>query len=345
MTAPINPVPLGNTAQYMRPEALAIYQDFSNVPLAIRGLDTTVIHIAPNGNVTHLSGPNAGQEGVWAGQNIQGEQQLPFEQVILKSAFLMGATIQRTNYDERMINLRVLIVGRNNYEYQIVDNRWWDGQDETRDAWLGIYSRFSGWRWIPVRPFKTVDTTQRMDPVAYGNNVAQWDITWIAARGWYSKPAVFDTWSAVGSSANKDGYFTGVVVLANQGDMPGYVQYLISGAGIAQVQDNNSDKMVKLPELLESDGPGLCDTDPEQRTLTAANDSFDDDFFKLQQSAGILNFFLTNKRNAGKRWWQRGYTRFLYSVPPLTTMQFNVAHTNPNASITVMLTQRFKRSR
>jgi hypothetical protein len=164
MTAPINPVPLGNTAQYMRPEALAIYQDFSNVPLAIRGLDTTVIHIAPNGNVTHLSGPNAGQEGVWAGQNIQGEQQLPFEQVILKSAFLMGATIQRTNYDERMINLRVLIVGRNNYEYQIVDNRWWDGQDETRDAWLGIYSRFSGWRWIPVRPFKTVDTTQKMDP-------------------------------------------------------------------------------------------------------------------------------------------------------------------------------------
>jgi hypothetical protein len=59
----------------------------------------------------------------------------------------------------------------------------------------------------------------------------------------------------------------------------------------------------------------------------------------------VLSFFLTGIAAQAKPLWQRGYTRFIYNVPPLTTMQFNVAHTNPNANITLMLSQRYKRSR
>lgn len=345
MTAPINPVPLGNTAQYMTPATLASYQNFSNIPLALRGLDTTIIYLAPNGNITHLSGSNAGQEGIYLYQNLQGEQQLPFEQVVLESAFQWGATIQRTNYLKRLINLRIAVYAQSEYEYLICDNRWWDGQDETQDGWLGVYTRWGGWRWIPVRPFKTVDTTQQLDPQAYGNNVAVWDITWISQRPWYSKPALFDTWSARGTTKDPNGYYWGTLVLANQGDMQTYAQYLISGAGLCQVQDNNSNKMVLLPKILDSDGPGLCDTDPQERTLIAANDAFDNQYYQLANASNVLNFFLTNNNTSGKHWWQRGYTRFVYTVPPLTTMQFNVAHTNPNANITVILQQRFKRSR
>lgn len=345
MTAPINPVPLGNTAQYMTPEVLANFQNFSNLPLALRGLDTTIIHMAPNGNITHLSGPNAGQEGIFLGQVLQGEQQLPFDQVILESAFQWGATIQRTNYQKRIINLRIAVAAQSEYEYLICDNRWWDGQDETQDGWLGVYTRWGGWRWIPVRPFKTVDTSQTLDPVAYSNNFAMWDITWICQRPWYSKPAVFDTWSALGATKDANGYYWGTLVLANQGDMQTYVQYLISGSGNCQVQDNNSNTMVALPELLDTDGPGLCDTDPQERTLTAANDAFDNQYYQLANSSNVLNFFLTNNNTSAEHWWQRGYVRFVYTVPPLTTMQFNMAHTNPDANITVILQQRFKRSR
>jgi hypothetical protein len=127
--------------------------------------------------------------------------------------------------------------------------------------------------------------------------------------------------------------------------MQAYVQYLIDGDGTAQVQDNNSSTMVTLPPLLSTDGPGLVDTDPQERTLTAANDAFDTDFFNLQQASNVLNFFLTGSSTTGDHWWQRGYTRFVYNVPPETIVQFNVAHTNPRANITVLLQQRYKRSR
>jgi hypothetical protein len=82
-----------------------------------------------------------------------------------------------------------------------------------------------------------------------------------------------------------------------------------------------------------------------ERTLTAANDAFDTEFYQLAQASNVLSFFLSGNNPTAKHWWQRGYIRFVYSVPPLTTMQFNVAHSNPNASITVMLKQRYKRSR
>jgi hypothetical protein len=344
MTAPIDPVPLGNTAQYMGPDRLAQYQNFSSLPLSLRGLDITIIHVATNGNITHLSGPNAGREGVYLAQMLQGEQQLPFSQVVIESAFQWGASIQRTNYDKRLINLRVAVYGRSTYEYQIADNRWWDGQDETKDGWLGVFTRFGGWRWIPVRPYQTVSTGQPMDPTAYANNFAIWDITWISQRPYYTKPAVHTTWSARGAIKDKDGFHKGVVVLANQGDMQTYAQYIINGHGMCQVQDNNSNKMVALPEIYETDGPCLCDTDPMERTLTAAGDAFDDDYYKIARASNILSFFLTGNQ-LDTHWWQRGYIRFVYNIPPQTVHQFNVAHTNPNATITVMLQQRFKRSR
>lgn len=345
MTAPINPVPLNNTAQYMDAVQLANYANFYGIPRPLQGLDTTMVYLAPNGNLTHLSGINAGQEGVYLYQNLQGEHQLPFEQVVTESAFQWGATIQRTNYNKRLINFRVAIVAPSEYQYLLCDNRWWEGQDETKDGWLGVFTRWNGWRWIPVRPYRTVDTTQQQSPNAYGNNVAIWDVTWICQRPYYTKETLSGTWSAQGLTKNKQGFYTGTVTLANQGDMQSYVQYLINGAGTAKVQDNNSSTMVTLPQLFASDGPGLVDTDPQERTLTAANDAFDTDYYQLAQASSVLNFFLTGNDDSAEHWWQRGYTRFVYNVPAESIVQFNVAHTNPNATITVMLSQRFKRSR
>jgi hypothetical protein len=242
--------------------------------------------------------------------------------------------------------MRVVIAAPSEYQYLLCDNRWWEGQDETQDGWLGIYTRWGGWRWIPVRPFKTVDTTQRLDPQAFRNNAAMWDITWVCQRPYYTQPTTFGVWSAQGTTKNKAGYFTGTITLANQGDMQTYVQYLINGVGLCQVQDNNSSTMVTLPKLFATDGPGLVDSDPMERTLTAANDAFDTSFYDKQRSSNLLNFFLThNKANSNEQWWQRGYVRFVHTVPPQTIVQFNVAAQDPNASITVMLTQRFKRSR
>lgn len=348
MTAPINPIPLGNTAPLKNAAVLATYSNFYTLPIYLTALTDKVIYIDPSGNVFHLNGPQAGCEGVTLGEQLQGEQHLPFEQVISEGAYQFGATIERTNYPKRLINLRVTIGGSGYtaYQYQMCDNRWWQGQDETQDGWLGIGTRFTGWRWIPVRPFKTIDTAQKKSPVAFGNNTATWDINWVCQRPYYSKPAVYKTWLASQSGQpNAAGMYTGSVVLANRGDLPTQVEYMIGGAGVATVQDNNSTNMVQLPPLYEADGPGLCDTDPENRTLTAANDPQDNAFYDWLASSEILNFLLTNVTSSDEAWWERGYVRFLYSVPPQTVVTFNVAHTNPNAVITTMLPLRYKRSR
>ena len=348
MTAPINPVPLGNTAGYISPAILATYRDFYSIPRQLQALEPQVIYIDPDGNTFHLAGAGAGAEGVTLGMQLQGEQHLPFEQVVTEGAYQFGATIERQNYPKRLINLRVVIGGENftDWQYRMCDNRWWKGQDETRDGWLGVSTRFTGWRWIPVRPFKTVDTAQAMSESAYGNNKATWDINWIAQRPYYTKPALFKTWSAAQSGQpNKAGQYTGSVTVANRGDLPTYVQYMIDGVGVATVQDNNSTTMVTLPPMVASDGPGLCDTDPANPTLTASADPIDNPFFDWLASSEILNFFLTNLTTSAEPWWERGYVRFLHTVPPMSSVTFNVAHTNRNAVITVLLSQRFKRSR
>jgi hypothetical protein len=351
MTMPIAPVPRANTAGYIDPVTLATYQDFYSIPIPWRGIETQIVHIAPNGNVTHLNGTGAGQEGVILSMQLQGEQHLPFEQVIMESAFQWGSTIERTIYPQRLINLRVQIGGTiggvqyNTYSYQLCDNRWWAGQDETQDGWLGIYTRFTGWRWIPVRPMKTVDTAQKMEPQAYGNNMAIWDINWVSERPFYTKTSLYKTWSAANARQGSDGLYFGSLMLANQADMPTYVEYIVNGAGVAQVQDNNSSTMVQLPPLFASDGPGLVDSDPQERTLTASNDPIDTLFYQYLRSSTVLSFLLSNESTLGEPWWQRGYVRFTNTVPPQTVATLNVAHSNPNATITAVLSQRYKRSR
>jgi hypothetical protein len=348
LTAPINPVPLSNTAGYIFPAVLSTYQDFYSVPPQLQALATQMIYIAPSGQAFHLAGANAGSEGVTLGQQLQGEQHLPFEQVTLEGAYQFGATIERQNYPKRLINLRVVIGGENfsAWQYQMCDNRWWDGQDETQDGWLGVKARFTPWRWIPVRPYKTVDTAQRIEPLAFGNNTAIWDINWICQRPYYTEPPLWKTWFAAQSGQpNKAGLYTGQLTVANRGNLTTHVQYLIDGEGVATVQDNSSTTMVTLPEMIATDGPGLCDTDPANRTLTASNDPADNALYDWLRSSEILNYFLTNLTMSDQPWWERGYVRFLYTIPPNSVTTFNVQHTNPKATITAILQQRFKRSR
>src|SRR6202000_3420982 len=99
-------------------------------------------------------------------------------------------------------------------------------QSETHPGWRGCVTRLSGWRWTQVWPYKTVDSAQQIDPVAYGNNFAEWDINWIAPYPYYSKPAVYGQWKALTSGPSKGGYYSGNIVLANRGDVATNVYYL-----------------------------------------------------------------------------------------------------------------------
>lgn len=366
MTAPINPFPIGgyNTASRVTEAELRKYSSFESMPENLQAMATVIILIDPDGNIFHLNGPLQGLEGVQLYQTLQGEHHLPFEQIITESAYQLGATIERQVIKQRLINFRVLIgkEGMNTITYRLCESRFWRGLKIDKPCWWGVFTRPSGWRWIQVWPMKTIDTAQKMDPVAYGNNMAVWDVNLIAPRPYYSKPAFYpgfpfgrnSGWKASESGdpkvfTDKDGvereYYFGSVSLANRGDMETYVVYLIEGAGFCQIQDNDSDRMASLPEIFDTDGLVQVNTDPVEQTITSANEPHDNLFYKIARSVGLLKFFLVDNGQRGVHIWERKYVRFMYSVPPETAVTLDIMHTNSNAIVTPVLAQRFQRSR
>lgn len=329
--------------------------NFGSLPPRLRGENTHIIYLAPNGSMWNLAGPRAGKQGVRLNRSLVGDQNWPFDLVTTESAYMMGAEIDRVNVRARTFNLGVIIGGHTpvltEYQMRMAEAHWWDGQDEDNDGWVGIYTRYTGWRWCPVRPYQTVGTPQALDSTAYGNNTVAYDLTWYAQRPYFTKPALYRTFEAskAGPPVQKtwldEPVYMGTLPIANRGELTSYVSFVVSSPGQASVQDNNSDRMVELPYTSAADGDFLVDTEPGHRTLTAANDAVDNLFFKIARSSKILNFFLHDLTNLGLPMQLRFDKRFVYSIPPKTVVTFTVGHTNPNGTITAFVPQRFKRSR
>jgi hypothetical protein len=338
-------------ADYLRPEVLATYEHIEDVPYPLQAMETVMVYVSFNGEVWHLNGPNAGREGVRFAQNLQGEHHLFFEQVVTESAYQFGATIERVNYLARKINLRVFIgrPGMNNITYRACEDHFWAGQDEQLGGWLGVFTRFSGMRWIRVFPMKTVDTAQKMDPVAYDNNQAIWDINWICPVPYYSTPSLLTSpWLANKAGApDKDGFYHGTLAIPNMGDIGSYVEYLLTDcAGTVVLQDNIMERTQTVSPIFAADGQITVDTDPTKKTLVSENDPHDDEFYKVLRAAGLLNFLLTpTQALSGEALWLRQYIRFIYQTPPKTVAHLHVKANNPDAQIVARMSQRFKRSR
>ena len=332
--------------RFIRQSEIAAYNQWDRLPKALQGLETRIIYISPDGAMFHLyGGAAAGREGVSLGENFGGEQHWPFELLLTEGAYELGATVERVNVLKRMITLNINI-GRhnppmNNFQYRMAEDNWWTGQDETRDGWLGVYTRFSGWRWLKVRPAETVGSGQLRDPVAFENNFATYEVRWLAQRPYYTKPTLFTTWNA----AETPGVLEARIPMANRGDLTSHPQFIVSGNGFASVQDGVSGRMLKLPPITKNDGYVLVDTDPAARTLTASNDPVDNVWYQLARRSKILNFFLHDTAVTGLPIWKRWDKRFMSNVPPKTVATLKVTHSNPNGAITVLMPQRYKRSR
>lgn len=337
---------------------------FDQLDPQLQGLGTTVIYISPTNQLFNLAGPFAGQQGVRLAVRFEGDQQWPFKQVLTNSPYIMGADINRQNYPEREFQFGIIIGNHNppmtEYEYRIAESAWWESQDETNDGWLGVYTRFSGWRWIPVRPADTVKSPEPMDPTSYGNNVSRWDITWLAARPYFTKPANYLTFQSVNAGAPipapasltgltpaiaYDQYYWGTLPVANCGDLPTYVTYLVSSPGQAVLQDNESTRLVPMPNTVASVGTYQCDTEPSHRTLIAANDPADQLMYDLDAQTGVLDFLLTGTSTATAPLMLSFQNRFMFLIPPQTAVTFTVGHSNAGGSITAIVPQRYKRSR
>lgn len=356
--------PGNSTAMDVRP-FLDPAIEFAHLPYRLKGMNTHAVYLSPTNDVLNLAGPNAGREGVRFASQVVGDQQWPFEQVITNSPYIMGGLLERTNIPQREYNVGVIIGSHappmTEYQYRMAEDHFWSTQDENNDGWLGVYTRFSGWRWDPVRPLKTVSTPQKMDSTAYGNNASQWDLTWVATRPYFTKPALHRTFLASEAGPPKpppegplltlideligNTYYWGTLPIANRGDLPSHVVYFVSSPGQAIVQDNDSARLVPLPFTSPSVGTYMCDTEAGHRTLTAANDPQDNLLFDLIRQSVILEFFLSGIADEGLPLALRFNNRFIYQIPPKTVCHFTVGHTEPNGVIVAMVSQRYKRSR
>lgn len=359
MTIPVFPAGLASTT-------VDDITDFKRLPPGLQGMQTHVVYISPAGDVFDLAGPHRGRQGVRLATALLGDQQWPANQVVTNSPYTLGATIERQNVSERKFSLGIIIGDHapqmTEYQYRMAEARWWAGQDERQDGWLGVYTRYSGWRWCPVRPDAPSGSAQYMDPTAYGNNSSSWDITWLAARPYFTKPALYGTWDARTADGLptpapttrvsglldrlvQDNYYWGSIPLANRGDLPSYATFFVSSPGQAILQDNDSRRLVPMPETVNAVGTYMVDTEPAKRTLTAANDPHDNLVFDFIRQSQILKFFLGGVANSGVPLQLTWADRFIYEIPPRTAVQLTVGHTNPTAVITAVVPQRYKRSR
>jgi len=339
---------------------------FERLPPALKGMQTHIVYLAPNGSVFDLAGPRRGKQGVRIAQQVYGDQQWPFKQVLTNSPYMYGATIERQNISERRFNFGIIIGSHapqmTEYQYRMAEDRWWAGQDESQDGWLGIYTRFSGWRWIPCRPDEDVKTPQMADSTNFGNNASMWDITWLAARPYFTKPALYRTFETRFAGEPKpppsNNFLTGLVdtltgndfywgnlPLVNRGDLPSYATFFVSSPGQAILQDNQSDRLVTMPYTSPGVGTYMCDTEPGHRTLTAANDPKSNLVFDIIRQSRILDFFLSGFANEGLPLQLTFRNRFIYKIPPKTEVHLTVGHSHSNGVITAVVPQRFKRSR
>jgi hypothetical protein len=71
----------------------------------------------------------------------------------------------------------------------------------------------------------------------------------------------------------------------------------------------------------------------------------DNAVYKFMRSSVLLDFFLHKIDTLGLPLQLRFDRRFVYSIPPRSTVNLKVEHTDPNGQIIAVVPQRFKRSR
>lgn len=313
--------------------------------LGIGSAETRIVYIGPNGLRWELSGRLKGRQGAKLAEQVQGLYHLPFEQLFTEGAYQVGATYERTNINKRTINIGVILgYNRSAEAYRLIETNWWDSWPPDRPGWMGVHTPFGGWRWTQVMLAKPVDTAMKIDPTAFGNNGMQWDMSIIAARPWWAKRMLYETWTSHPATTSLTGYDTKTFHIANRGTMESYPKILYSGAGRLWVTDWVTQQPLPMPQLSSDDGTVLIDTDPAERTFTGETDPIDNIFYQYIRASRVLDFFLHDIEALGLDVWRRANgIRFTAPIPPRTVAHIKVRHNQPGAVVTCLLPQRFSR--
>lgn len=306
---------------------------------------TRFVYIGPNGLRWDLSGRFKGKQGARLAKEVQGAYHLPFTQLFTEGAYQVGSTYERTNIDKRAIQIGVTLGYNASAEaYRMIESNWWDSWPPDVPGWLGCHTVTGGWRWAQVQLAKTVDTSIPLDPTAHGNNGFTWDMSIVAAKPWWAKRTLYETWTAHPDTTSLIGYAEKTFTIANKGNMAVYPKFLYTGPGRCWIQDGMTANLLPMPTLSADDGYVLVDTDPSQRTFTSTTDPIDNIFYQVVRASRVLDFFLHDIEALGLPVWRRANgIRFTNPIPPKTVANIKVRHDHAGGTVTCLMPQRFTR--
>lgn len=324
-----------------------------------------------------LWGPQAGKQGLELAPNVSGLMHTPFQHLMSEGPYMIGAVPQRVDWRKRELGFGVLVnVGpkfdTNTFRYRMLEERWWRSWSAREDGYWGVYTRTHGWRWLRVRLAEDPKTPFQYDPTGEGiEGFMQWDMVAVAPQPYYHSRKRVVRWDNVGEgNADPPGMRwdlvrnfinlvnaglvpgvrelrpgvdvgEGILHVLNRGTEPSWPIYLVSSPGLCWIEDGPGGDMVELPLLTPEDGVVMIDTDPLKRTATSAVDPVDPVMYRILRNTQLLDFILHDVTTSTLPVWRRMTTRFQVPWPARSPCSIRVRHSNPGASVTVLMPQRF----
>ncbi|QIS16575.1 phage tail protein [Nocardia arthritidis] len=257
--------------------------------------DTKIVVWDVNGRVWHLSGANAGREGVRLSKQ-SGYMFAPAQLLVSEGARQDGATFLRSVRSKKEWDFLVMIsvasnsAGANTVrDFHAVHDAWFRGWSTDRPCTVGFFTRHQGWRFQQVQLDHAPESVGDVDPAR--NAVAVYKMSATAMDPLERHFEERSVWT------NSSGLNQGTVRARNAADQPAWPRYTMNGPGRWSILDPthaDTPRMVQTPMLSVGDTLRI-DTHPRHRTA------------QLYKDKG---------KPAHNIWAQMAGRRWLASLPP-----------------------------
>ncbi|MFR9750513.1 phage tail protein [Nocardia sp. 004] len=265
--------------------------------------DTKIVVWDVNGRVWHLSGANAGREGVRL-SNQRGFMFAPTQLLVSEGARQDGATFLRSVRAKKEWDFLAVIApsakntGANAVrDFHAVHDAWFRGWSTDTPSTLGFFTRHQGWRFQQVQLDAEPEPISEMDPAR--NALAVYRMSATAMDPLQHHFEETSVWT------NSAGLGEGIVRARNAADQPAWPRYTMNGPGRWAILDPTGGDELRLVQtpLLEAGQTLRIDTHPRHRTA------------QLYSATG------STERNV---WAQLAGRRWLASLPPWSSTDITV---------------------
>ncbi|MGY2062242.1 phage tail protein, partial [Nocardia gipuzkoensis] len=206
--------------------------------------DTKIVVWDVNGRVWHLSGANAGYEGVRLSKQ-NGYMFAPVQLLVSEGARQDGATFQRSVRSKKEWDFLVVISATPKStvmdpvrDFHAIHDAWFRGWSTDKPCTIGVFTRHQGWRFQEVQLEAAPEPVGDVDPAR--NAVAVYRMSAAAMDPLERHFEETSVWT------NAAGRNEGIVRARNAADQPAWPRYTMNGPGRWAILDPNGGDQPRL---------------------------------------------------------------------------------------------------